>query len=179
MGGTGRALPAAGRGRHLPAGAADHAVRAAGRGMLCARLAALSSMAAGASALRAAGERLAAAPQHPVPGQVPGAVDDVGIDGNYRVAAARAAAGVGGVAGLRGGGQCLDGAVADATNGESEDLSLAGLSARVTSWMLPPSPPAPLPQAGKGSKPSPARALVLADTPCNRSPLPRAGEGWG
>ncbi|SOY68118.1 conserved hypothetical protein [Cupriavidus taiwanensis] len=43
----------------------------------------------------------------------------------------------------------------------------------------PPSPPAPLPQAGEGSNPAAWRSATGFANPAWVLPLPLAGEGWG
>ncbi|SPC10839.1 hypothetical protein CO2235_10224 [Cupriavidus oxalaticus] len=48
-----------------------------------------------------------------------------------------------------------------------------------SSWMRRPSPPAPLPQAGEGSKVSICEGWRACRHRWQSHPLPRAGAGWG
>ena len=90
----------AGRDRHFSAGAAHHAVCAAGRGLLGQSFAALSPPAACASLFRADGAKLGSAPRGAEEGQISGFFDDDVFLPAAAVALSRAVVDSGGVGGF-------------------------------------------------------------------------------
>ncbi|SOY47667.1 hypothetical protein CBM2589_B20020 [Cupriavidus taiwanensis] len=110
--------------------------------------------------------------------------DDAALRGNAR--GCRPAARGGGVAARRDaatrrGGVCRGGVVAAgwaADRGRAQ-VRLKSMAAAPTLWIRRPSPPAPLPQAGEGSKPSASEGVRACQRPVHSLPSPARGRGVG